>query len=357
MPRAPVEPVSSRDRAEADAFFADLLGRGRRATQAEDAPALAEDDGKPASLDFLINRHLAVKRSDVPLTSPTGTGQLRQDVVKLPNGNLAVTRLELQFRRARVDFVEFIASILDNKGWNIAAAYQRIWANGPANELQGHVRDGRGNYDPLTIETIPMKWIVKFPRARDLFVEVTDPKVFANEEARRVLRTKIDAKFAAARASSSVTFGDFTKRGRALEDEYTNQRSLTKYDGIDELTAAFGRFVLCVIPQGVATKTGKGTDVVIQKTGVFLRDSFDFNGDQDLGWWAYPDRITTNLPEKNWEDYVSVSNQTYRNYRAIYTDYRVPNQGRRYRGTAGGDFAIYSDVMIDDSRPEVRFSY
>jgi hypothetical protein len=154
-----------------------------------------------------------------------------------------------------------------------------------------------------------------------------------------------------------VTCGDVSKRGRALEDEWVNQRSLTKYDGIDELMAAFGRFVLCVIPQGIATRTGSTTDVVIQRTGVFLRDSFDFNGEQDFGWWAYPDHIAIHLPERNAEDYVSVSNETYRTYRAVYTDYRVPDQGRRYRGTAGGDFVIYSDVMVDDSRPEVRFSY
>src|SRR5262245_19789823 len=117
---------SARERREAEAFFADLIGRsGRRAQEPEARPDAVEDVPQPVIPDFLINRHLAVKRSVVSLTSPTGTGNLRQGTFNAPNGDIILIRLELQFRKARVDFLEFIASILENKGWNVAAAYQR----------------------------------------------------------------------------------------------------------------------------------------------------------------------------------------------------------------------------------------
>lgn len=59
---------------------------------------------------------------------------------------------------------------------------------------------------------------------------------------------------------------------------------------LDELTAALGRFAIFVIVSGAAERDDSTTLVTISKIGVYIRDSFDFNGDQALGYWRKPDR-------------------------------------------------------------------
>jgi len=56
--------------------------------------------------------------------------------------------------------------------------------------------------------------------------------------------------------------------------------------------------------------------VSIEEVGIYAKDSFDFEGDQFLGWWGYRD--------------TEYHNSDFREWRAI--------------NNAGGDFRIYSDI-------------
>jgi hypothetical protein len=67
--------------------------------------------------------------------------------------------------------------------------------------------------------------------------------------------------------------------------------------------------------------------VTITDVGVYLRDSYDFNGDQHLGFWDDSDNSVSTL---NFLSGTRVTNEDFRVWRNA--------NGR------GGDFLIYSDV-------------
>ena len=56
--------------------------------------------------------------------------------------------------------------------------------------------------------------------------------------------------------------------------------------------------------------------VTIEEVGVYVKDSFDFNGNQFLGWWGPAD--------------VPINNSDFQRWRA--------------ENHTGGDFLVYSDV-------------
>jgi len=255
-------------------------------------------------------------------------------------------------------YVPLVAQILDKKGWHVAARFQRIWLSGKANAVVRPASDGKGTAGPLSTAGISMDWILRFERARDLFDEVTSPDVFANDQAKGLLRSRLDRIFQLTKVNT-LGFGDLKAVGRALEREYINYRGIGDYDqwraGIDELTAALGRFNMYVIPNGSATRSGKKTRVTISRIGVFVRDSFDFEGEQDLGGWGRPDIIKPPTPPPlggiGPVKYVPVepgiefhiSNASYREYRQ--------KTGR------GGDFLIYSDVKTRELSKPIVFDY
>lgn len=255
-------------------------------------------------------------------------------------------------------YVPLVAQILDNKGWHIAARFQRVWLGGKANAVLGPASDGQGTAGPLSIAGISMDWILRFERAQDLYDEVTSPDVFANDQAKRLLRTRLDRMFQLTKANT-VGFGDLKAVGLALEREYVNYRGIGNYDqwraGIDELTAALGRFNMYVVANGIATRNGKTTRVTISRIGVFVRDSFDFEGEQDLGAWGRPNIIEPTIPPPSGGiapvKYVPVqSGVEFHMSNASYREYREKT-GR------GGDFLIYSDVRTRDLSKPIVFDY
>jgi hypothetical protein len=77
--------------------------------------------------------------------------------------------------------------------------------------------------------------------------------------------------------------------------------------------------------------------VSIEAVGIYLWDSYDFNGDQELGWWNQSG--VTRVPDPI--RYDRVTNEDFRNWRSH-------NQN-------GGDFHIYSDVRTTRRNPPDTF--
>jgi len=85
-----------------------------------------------------------------------------------------------------------------------------------------------------------------------------------------------------------------------------------------------------VVAGSVQPRSGsRSHDVEINQIGVYIRDSFDFNGNQFLGFW---DDSDNSVSMTNPFSGTSVSNSDFRTWRA--------NHG------AGGDFLIYSDLKL-----------
>jgi hypothetical protein len=85
----------------------------------------------------------------------------------------------------------------------------------------------------------------------------------------------------------------------------------------DALTGALGAFELKVAIAGKLLSIGGGEfQVSIEEVGIYVKDSFDFNGSQFLGFWGYRDD--------------PINNDDFRQWRA--------------ENHAGGDFRVFSDV-------------
>ncbi len=249
-------------------------------------------------------------------------------------------------------FVPYVQRIMNARGWYAGARFQQRWLSSGANELVGEAKDGQGNNGPLGIEPIEMQWVLDFQRSRDLLAELTSYELLTNEATQGRLIPQINALLAD--GSTQVNFGWYPD-GAARESIYLNSRAVTAEmayaAGLDDLNAALGAFNMFVMGRGTAT-INDDLRVVVQYSdvGVYVRDSFDFEGAQALGHWKLPDQIEMpSIREANssswWgsnqdaappparpDDWVPMTNLAYRMY--------------RNRTGYGGDFIVYSDVKI-----------
>ena len=108
------------------------------------------------------------------------------------------------------------------------------------------------------------------------------------------------------------------------------------------MTAALGRFAFRVIVAGSITPfRTSGTQqyrIMITDVGIYLRDSFDFNGDQFLGFWDDSDNSVSIV---NPLSGTAVSNKDFRDWRK--------NHGK------GGDFLVFSDIQWLSRTPPDTF--
>ncbi|MEM9588053.1 MAG: DUF6402 family protein, partial [Planctomycetota bacterium] len=105
-----------------------------------------------------------------------------------------------------------------------------------------------------------------------------------------------------------------------------------------DMVAAMGNFNFRVLVAGVVAPatSGGGHVVTIDEVGIYLRDSFDFEGSQHLGFWDDSDNSVSAI---NFLSGTRVTNKSFR-------DWRTANQ-------RGGDFLVYSDLRrIPLTRPD-----
>jgi hypothetical protein len=242
---------------------------------------------------------------------------------------------------------------MDRAGMPMGARFQRRWTSGKANRNVGKPDEGRGSDGPLAIEKIPFDWILKFPRGRRLFEEIQREDVLFSEAGRKLLAQRA-LDLINAGGQFSATFGAFPE-GLAREKEYLNYRAIDAYDsvegGLDDLTATLGRFAIFAIPKGSAwLDDGPRLIVRVDEIGFYVRDSFDFEGDQDLGWWKLPDQVKFPDPfssGRDWpgggceNDWIHMTNESYNVYRQrhISGEEAVP-------GGRGEDFLVYTDIKV-----------
>ncbi len=266
-----------------------------------------------------------------------------------------------------VEFLPNVEKIMRNKGWQVGAALHHRWLSEPENQLVGKQEAGKGTKRKLSIDdkTVKMDWVLKFPRAKEKYDEVL--KQATNEPARRVLLKHLQAELKKhpkegkehskqgkehSKPGKEVSFGDFSKHGLALFAQAINSRTVgsghgrlgrieskvetagrVAAEGLDDMDAALFSFNLLVVPKGKATRTAKGWDVKISELGVFVFDSYDFNGGEDLGWWKTPNEVKPPHVFPLFQPgYVHVTNDLYREYRT--------------RHKRGGDFLVFSDVKV-----------
>ena len=153
--------------------------------------------------------------------------------------------------------------------------------------------------------------------------------------------------------SGGVAFGDPSAAVKVLET--TAQVNFAKVgaltDPLDDFYGAVGRAVLKAAAFGSIEQKGTGLRVTIDRLGVYLRDTYDYNGKQWLGLWSesgvdksqlaealgmylggYPSIHIDPAAGSDPKTEYAVGNKDFRAYRVKY--------GR------GGDFINVSDVRM-----------
>lgn len=247
------------------------------------------------------------------------------------------------------------------KGWHVGAACMERWFHSPGRQMPLEERNGAVDFRQVSARyidahLIKMDWAFRFPRVFSVAYRLQ--REWVTEAASRNLRARLATWRAAHRITSEeFRFGDLSRPAVILNETcQANSRSVgSPYDPFDDFYAALGRATMNLAVQGSFKQTSGGRGVLtVDGMAVCLRDSYDFNGDQPLGYWNragvssigigaqdIPVRPPTGANDADWSFGIGklrvegatrfvVENASFRNYR------RLTHQG--------GDFSIFSDV-------------
>jgi hypothetical protein len=211
-----------------------------------------------------------------------------------------------------------------NRGWQMGARLMDQWFEREASTNRDAV--------PADETTVTLEWILSFKRARVVYDQAIAEHIWVNDAAKLVIAKWLDknGKF----KRWPTRFGNFQKPIKDLHEDHIQNRvagyDLIYVDGYfwDDLLVSLGRFTFYFVVAGRVTPMKAGHLVSVEKVGVYVRDSYDFQGSQSLGAWKLPDWAEVlEFPSS-----CEVGNNTFRNWRDDYN--------------RGGDYYILTDLRI-----------
>lgn len=242
-----------------------------------------------------------------------------------------------------------IPDIMKAKGWLKGRALMEGWFRRPGNNDPKRGRADTG--------TITMKWVLGYRRASLTFHKAVRERVWVNAAARRqILKLLYRKGHLTTSHMRDEPFGNLAQSATALDPDYVQYRLVGGdgyyyddylggyyghtgnyyygYDVMDDMTAALGRFAFRIAVEGIISpEISSQRTITVQRAGFFVRDSYDFNGDQHLGFWDKDDNSVSAL---NFLSGTQITNEDFRDYRK--------------RTGRGGDYFVYSDVKIVDAK-------
>lgn len=183
-----------------------------------------------------------------------------------------------------------------------------------------------------------MKWVLGFDRAKRIYDNLMKERIWVNEAGKKQILERLNISHPIG-TQAPYCFSLLRSDPEVAEETYVNYRKVGVLDPLakqgqdydptsivelDGLLAALGRFRFRVCVAGAVD----GDRVTINKVGVCVVDSYDFEGDQDLGVWDYESKKAyIYYPGKQ-----LVTNADFRNWRTKHQ--------------RGGDFLVYSDTKV-----------
>ena len=246
-------------------------------------------------------------------------------------------------------FTEKIPDILGNRGWSLGKEYLNLWIDSDV-----VIKNKAINSIDWTIPTrrsVPTSWFLDPKNASDTrIIDVYNSFIQPNADgfwttaAKNVLTSRLRDRFNANPSATSIDLAVPYNEGMSIETYHKQQfnfrigqSGLIYYTALDGVTAAFGKFAFYAVPLGTAIKTSDGKyKIKFKQIAVHVVDSFDFNGDQELGCYAWPDKVR---PPKTFGE--CVSNETYSWYRRMKA--------------RGGDYNIFTTPKVETLEKSVTY--
>jgi hypothetical protein len=215
--------------------------------------------------------------------------------------------------------------------WGNAARLQDIWFGNAA-----AIAPAYASPDTTTIKID--SWLLTFPRAKHIYdFDIVATDYWKTPAAEASLRRKIEA--SGILSGGPQRFGGLGRPVEIQDPEHYQGRPVSSSmvsDPLDDLFGALGDYNLRFVAEGRAEpQGGKNWLVTVEHVGIYVQDSFDFNGHQPLGFWNETTKQVSKAPGLG---YDLVDNGDYRDWRTAHR--------------AGGDFIVFSDVkVIPQARP------
>ncbi|MGW8188764.1 DUF6402 family protein [Sphingomonas hankookensis] len=245
-----------------------------------------------------------------------------------------------------------IPRAMRQEGWPVGAAVMERWFAGAGRIMPTAEKEGRSPQRDVEARLVTLGWCRRFARFTAAENELlgTWSSAARLNAARANLADKVRAWRWRTGAAGAFRFGDLAA-GPARADQ-TCQLNFQRIESalfgdVDDFYAAIGRGSVKIAVAGDAVPLPDGRiRLTIDEVGTYLRDTYDFNGDQMLGSWGptglsraavfAPDIQVVRETARNGgngvfaQRYWSVGNASFRDWRNHY--------GR------GGDFTIYSGI-------------
>lgn len=235
------------------------------------------------------------------------------------------------------------------KDWDVGAQLMELWFSKKAYTYPDP-KDVNHLHVPHNEDIVTIEWALKFSRVKKVYDEMWNNKIYANSAAKELIEKSIK-KNGLFNKKRQTKFGDLSKSVAEInsneEGFYIQQRGVSWPipPELDAMVAALARFNFRMAVQGHVTYKetrstywGLGDDedvytVKINKVGIYVRDSYDFTGEQPFG-----------LGLGNWNPDI--------NKVAIFAfsgSHEVTNRTfRKWRDKAGcgGDYIVFSDIEV-----------
>lgn len=243
---------------------------------------------------------------------------------------------------------------MDKMGWKISAQLMRRWfSTSPAWKMPQNQRDGTGiDYQKLPAsridsQIVKMKWLLTFGQVVPIFNELYTN--WNSEKGREVLRMRLRKVGWTAGATATLGYG-LTK---ATELETTCQINARVIGSLtDTLDDYFGSIFKATLKLAVIGRTTHDTAskkdfFVVDRIGIYLRDTYDFNAGwfedaaYGLGIWS-KDRVLSKA-----DSLIYMGSGPLEKYIAFHGFVPVRNKDfRRWQDhhNSGCDFYVFSDV-------------
>lgn len=268
-----------------------------------------------------------------------------------------------------------IPAAMDKMKWPVAANLMRHWFKGNpwptadgamSPEVKDHTVLAKDPYVEDSIVT--MSWVMQFEPAKEVVQELKS--AWNNPAAQKNMRNKIGPKL----LSKAPGTHPFKFGGKARDVEafgYSNSRAVKfgLIEKTDELRAALANFNMRVFPEGNVVVSEKGIQLLVDRIGFYVEDSYDFNDSPDdsfsqpLGYWNFDgianpaianaanisaQQAKANIASNPFLD-PQDSQKMYKELDEARYFYITNSHFVKYRAQfkKGGDFQVFSDVRYE----------